>query len=113
MDEALHAAIAAVIPSCYGTVAPANAPQPYVIWQRYGGEAPEYLDNEDSQVETAQVQIRIFSNDITEPKRLMPLLLGALRQHADLVIRPVGRWRDDFDHDMNLFSADQDVEVSS
>ncbi len=112
MDEALHAAIAAVIPSCYGTVAPANAQTPYVIWQRFGGDTSEYLDNEDSQVDGADVQIRIFSQDILEPKRLMPQLVSALRQHPELTIRPVGNFRDDFDHDMNLFSADQDLLVS-
>ena len=109
MDEALHAAIAAVIPNCFGTVAPANAQTPYVIWQRFGGETREYLDNEDSQVDGADVQIRIFSQDILEPKRLMPLLVSALRQHPDLTVRPVGNFRDDFDHDMELFSADQDL----
>ncbi len=112
MDEALHAAIAAVIPNCYGTVAPANAPTPYVIWQRFGGDGPEYLDNEDSQVETAQVQVQIFSLDIMEPKRLMSMLISALRLSQDLTIRPTGRWRDDYDHDMYLFVADQDFEVS-
>jgi hypothetical protein len=57
------------------------------------------------------VQIRIFSPDILEPKRLMPQLVSALRQHPELTIRPVGSFRDDFDHDMNLFSADQDFTV--
>lgn len=112
MDEALHAAITAVIPNCFGTVAPAKAKTPYVIWQRIGGETSEYLDNEDSQVDGADVQIRIFSQDILEPKRLMPLLVSALRKYPDLTIRPVGNFRDDFDHDMNLFSADQDFTVS-
>ena len=109
MDEALHEAISAVIPSCYRTVAPANAPTPYVIWQRIGGDTSEYLDNEESQVDTADVQIRIFSPDIRDPERLMQQLVSALRQHPDLTIRPVGNFRDDFDHDMNLFSADQDL----
>ncbi|EFI63718.1 MULTISPECIES: DUF3168 domain-containing protein [Comamonas] len=112
MDEALHAAIAAVIPNCFGTVAPANAQTPYVIWQRIGGDTSEYLDNEDSQLDGADVQIRIFSQDVLEPKRLMPLLVSALRQHPDLTIRPVGNFRDDFDHDMNLFVADRDFEVN-
>lgn len=112
MDETLHAAIAAIIPNCYGTVAPADAPTPYVIWQRFGGDGSEYLGNEDSQVETAQVQVQIFSPDIMMPKTLMPQLISALRQHLDLTIRPSGRWRDDFDHDMNVFVADQDFEVS-
>lgn len=112
MDEALHTAIAAVIPNCYGTVAPANAKTPYVIWQRFGGSGSEYLDNEDSQVETAMVQVQIFSADIMAPKTLMPQLISALRQHPELTICPDGRWRDDFDHDMNLFVADQDFEVS-
>lgn len=112
MDEVLQAAIAAVIPNCYGTVAPANAPTPYVIWQRYGGDSAEYLDNEAPQVETAEVQFRIYSLDILEPKRLMPQLVSALRQHPDLTIRPVGNFRDDYDHDMALFYADQDLRVS-
>ena len=111
MDEALHEAIAAVIPSCYRTVAPANAATPYVIWQRIGGDASEYLDNEESQVDSADVQIRIFSPDIRDPERLMQQLVRALRQHPDLTIRPVGNFRDDFDHDMELFSADQDLVV--
>ena len=112
MDVALHAAIAAVIPNCYGTVAPPNAPTPYVIWQRFGGEGREYLDNEDPQVETVLVQVQIFSAGIMEPKTLMPLLTSALRQHLDLTIRPSGHWRDDYDHDMCLFVADRDFEVS-
>lgn len=112
MDEALHAAIAAVIPNCYGTVAPANALTPYVIWQRFGGDGSEYLGNEDPQVETAQVQVQIFGAEIMEPKTLMPQLISALRLHPDLMIRPSGRWRDDYDHDMSVFVADQDFEVS-
>lgn len=112
MDEILHAAIAAVIPNCYGTVAPANASNPYAIWQRIGGDSSEYLDNEDSQLDSADVQIRIFSTDILEPKRLMPQLVTALRQHPELTIRPLGIFRDDYDHDMSLFSADQDLSVS-
>lgn len=112
MDGALHEAIAAVIPSCYRTVAPANAATPYVIWQRIGGDTSEYLDNEESQVDSADVQIRIFSPDIRDPEQLMKQLVSALRQHPDLTIRPVGNFRDDFDHDMNLFSADQDLLIS-
>lgn len=114
MDEALHTAIAVVIPNCYGTAAPVNAPTPYVIWQRFGGEGREYLGNEDSQVETVQiqVQVQIFSTGIMAPKTLMPLLISALRQHPDSTIRPSGRWCDDYDHDMCLFVADQDIEVS-
>lgn len=112
MDEALQAAIAAVIPNCYGTVAPANAQTPYVIWQRVGGNSSDYMDNEDAQVETAFVQVRIFSADILEPKRLMPQLVSALRSHPELLIRPSGGLRDDYDHDMNLFSGDQDFDVS-
>lgn len=112
MDEALHEAIAAVIPSCYRTVAPVNAPTPYVIWQRIGGDTSEYLDNEDSQVDTADVQIRIFSPDIRDPERLMQQLVSTLRQHPDLTIRPVGNFRDDFDHDMNLYVADLDFEIT-
>ncbi|UUC92463.1 DUF3168 domain-containing protein [Comamonas sp. C11] len=112
MDEVLHEAIAAVIPNCFGTVAPANAPTPYVIWQRFGGNSSEYLDNEDAQVETALVQVRIFSTDIQDPKRLMPQLVSALRSHPELVIRPSGGMRDDYDHDMGLFSGDQDLDVS-
>lgn len=111
MDEVLHAAIAAVVPNCYGTVAPANAPKPYVIWQRIGGDPPEYLDNEDPQVDEALVQVEIFAAEILEPKQLMKTLTTALRLHADLTIRPSGGLRDDFDHDMQLFSASRDFSV--
>ena len=83
-----------------------------MIWQRFDGEGREYLDNEDSQVETVQVQVQIFSTGIMAPKTLMPLLISALRQHPDSTIRPSGRWRDDHDHDMCLFFVDQDIEVS-
>lgn len=112
MDDALHAAIAAVIPNCYGTVAPANAQTSYVIWQRFGGDSSDYLDNEDPQLDVAEVQLRIFSDDVLDPKRLMPLLVSALRTHPDLVVRPIGNFRDDYDHDMDLYSADQDIRVS-
>ncbi|WP_039051104.1 tail completion protein gp17 [Comamonas thiooxydans] len=112
MDEVFHAAIAAVIPNCFGTVAPANAQTPYLIWQRVGGNSSEYLDNEDAQVEAALVQVRIFSTDILEPKRLMPQLVSALRSHPELLIRPSGGMRDGYDHDMGLFSGDQDLDVS-
>ncbi|WP_315125312.1 DUF3168 domain-containing protein [Comamonas antarctica] len=112
MDEPLHAAIAAVIPNCYGTVAPANAPEPYVIWQRIGGNAAEYLDNEDPQVDEALVQVEIFDSDILAPKALMKALTTALRGHPDLTVRPDGGLRDDYDHDMQLFSAARDFNVS-
>ena len=112
MDELLQEAIKAVIPRCHCPVAPPDTQTPYVIWQRFGGDAPDYLDNEDPQVETAEVQLRIFSDDVLEPKQLMPQLLSALRAHPDLVIRPIGNFRDDYDHDMDLYSADQDFKVS-
>lgn len=112
MDEVLHAAIPAVIPNCYGTVAPANAPKPYVIWQRIGGDPPEYLDNEDPQVDQALVQIEIYADEILDPKVLMRTLTTALRQHPDLTVRPNGGMRDDFDYDMQLFSAARDFTVS-
>lgn len=111
MDEVLHAAIAAVIPNCYGTVAPANAAKPYVIWQRIGGDPPEYLDNEDPQVDQALVQVEIYADEILEPKQLMHVLASALRQHPELTVRPNGGMRDDFDHDMQLFSAARDFTV--
>lgn len=112
MDIQLHEAIAAVIPSCYGTVAPPEANAPYAVWQRIGGEDAEYLDPADEpQTSKVQVQIRIFSADVLEPKTKMQALTGVLRQHVSLIIRPVGKWRDDYDHDMNLFVADQDFEV--
>lgn len=112
MDLELHAAIAAVIPNCYGTVAPADAPEPYAIWQRVGGEYSEYMDNDTSQVDTATVQVRVFSRDILEPKTLIAQLREALRQHPTMVIRPQGGPMDDYDHDMSLFVADQNFEVS-
>lgn len=112
MDEVLHAAIAAVIPNCYGTVAPPNAARPYAIWQRIGGNAAEYLDNEDPQVDEALVQVEIFDSDILAPKALMKTLTTALRAHPDLTVRPDGGLRDDYDHDMQLFSAARDFTVS-
>lgn len=111
MDIELHAAIAAVIPHCYGTVAPADAPEPYVIWQRIGGEFSEYLDNDTSQVDTATVQVRVFSRDILQPKALIAQLCEALRQHPEMVIRPQGGYMDDYDHDMGLFVAEMMFDV--
>lgn len=112
MDIAIHNAIAAVVPSCFGTVAPPNAAAPYAVWQRIGGEDPEYMDPADApQVSKVQIQVRVFSADALQPKTLMQTLTNALRAHETLVIRPIGKWRDDYDHDMNLFVADQDFEV--
>ena len=111
MDETLHAAIAAVIPNCYGTIAPATAQTPYVIWQRIGGEDGEYLDNEEPQVKRAVVQIEVFSADALAPKTLMNALATALRASDDPIIRPMGGMRDDYHHDMELFSASRDFEV--
>lgn len=112
MDIELHEAIVAVIPNCYGTVAPPNAVAPYVVWQRFGGEDSDYLDPTDTaQVSKVQVQVKIYSTDVLEPKTLMNALTDALRAHETLLIRHVGKWRDDYDHDMNLFVADQDFEV--
>lgn len=112
MDIAIHNAIAAVVPNCFGTVAPSNAVAPYAVWQRFGGEDAEYMDPADvAQVSKVQIQVRIFSADVLEPKTLMQGLTDALRSHDTLVIRPIGKWRDDYDHDMNLFVADQDFEV--
>lgn len=112
MDIELHAAIAAVIPNCYGTVAPPEAVAPYAVWQRIGGPSEEYLDPEDApRVVRVHVQIRLFGADVLETKAKMLALGAALRTHADLVIRPMGLLRDDYDHDMKLFMADQDFEV--
>lgn len=112
MDIAIHNAIAAVVPNCYGTVAPAGAAKPYAVWQRIGGEDSEYMDPADApQVSKVQIQVRVFSADALQPKTLMQTLTNALRAHEALVIRPIGKWRDDYDHDMNLFVADQDFEV--
>lgn len=112
MDIAIHNAIAAVVPNCYGTVAPAGATEPYAVWQRIGGEDAEYLDPADApQVSKVQVQVKVYSADVLEPKTKMQALTNALRAHETLVIRPIGKWRDDYDHDMNLFVADQDFEV--
>lgn len=112
MDIAIHNAIAAVVPNCFGTVAPPSAATPYAVWQRIGGEDAEYLDPADApQVSKVQIQVRIFSADALQPKTLMQALTDALRANADMVIRPIGKWRDDYDHDMNLFVADQDFEV--
>lgn len=112
MDIAIHNAIAAVVPNCYGTVAPAGAAEPYAVWQRIGGEDAEYLDPADApQVSKVQIQVRVFSADALQPKTLMQALTDALRANTDMAIRPIGKWRDDYDHDMNLFVADQDFEV--
>lgn len=112
MDQALHDAIAAVIPNCYGTVAPPEAEAPYAVWQRIGGEDSEYLDPADEpQVEKPQVHIRVFCTEVLEPKLKMRALTAALALHEWLVVRPVGGFRDDFDHDMNLFVAERDFEV--
>lgn len=112
MDIAIHDAIAAVVPNCFGTVAESGAVAPYAVWQRIGGEDAEYLDSEDApQVSKVQIQVRIFSADVLEPKTKMQALTDALRAHETLVFRPIGKWRDDYDHDMNLFVADQDFEV--
>lgn len=112
MDQALHDAIAAVIPNCYGTVAPPEAVAPYAVWQRIGGDSSEYLDPADEpQVDKSQVQIRIFCTDVLEPKLKMRALTTALASHEWLVVRPMSGFRDDFDHDMSLFVAERDFEV--
>ncbi|RMX06714.1 DUF3168 domain-containing protein [Corticibacter populi] len=111
MDQILHDAIAAVIPATFATVAPPNSPLPYAIWQRIGGDPGEYLDNEPPQVEHALVQVTVFGLDTASIKLLVHQLTAALREHDYLIVSPDGGFRDDYDSDMELFSAAQDYNV--
>ncbi|WP_370681015.1 hypothetical protein [Comamonas sp. GB3 AK4-5] len=111
MDQALQAAIEAVISQTYASAAPPQTEGLYAVWRRIGGEPMEYLDNAEPQVSHALVQVEVWGGDVLQVKEGIHQLAGSLRGHAELVIRPNAGFRDGYDADMKLFSASQDFDV--
>lgn len=111
MDQALQAAIEAVISQTYASAAPAQTEGLYAVWRRIGGEPMEYLDNAEPQVSHALVQVEVWGADVLQVKEGMHQLAGSLREHTQLVIRPNAGFHDGYDADMKLFSASQDFDV--
>lgn len=111
MDNALHTAIAEIVPECYAITAPQTRGSLYAIWWRIGGEPGNYLDQEPPQVDHALVQIDVWGEDAMQVKTSMQQLKGALRDDDRMIITPVGNWRETYDPDMQLFCASHDFDV--
>lgn len=111
MKAELRQVILVFCPRVFLSVAPTGTQKPYITFQRIGGDALEYMDNEAPEARNSLVQIDVWSKDPDEADALLEQIKTALRQVEGFTAQPTGEARDDYDHDMEVYGASQDFNV--
>lgn len=80
MEAILEAALKALCPRTFVSVAPSGTQTPFVVWQQTGGRDVSYIDN-DSAKRQARVQISVWA--------LTPMQAATLRSQIEAALRPL------------------------
>jgi len=108
LEEKLTAALRMVVPRVFRGTAPVGTEQPYITYQRIGGESDEYLDNALSPKRNAWMQVNVWGGD---PDLLIQQVEVMLRASTDMQASPQGEPRDADEPDMDLVGISQDFDI--
>jgi hypothetical protein len=108
LEEKLTAALQAICPRVWRGKAPVGTEQPYITYQRIGGESVVFMDNAIPDKRNALVQVNVWGGD---PDALIQQVELALRSSIDLQATPQGESRDADEPDMDLLGASQDFDI--
>lgn len=108
LEEKLTAALRTVCPRVFRSVAPVGTEQPYITYQRIGGQSVNFLDSTMPDKRNAVMQVNVWGGD---PDALIQQVELTLRAATDLQASPQGESRDADEPDMELFGASQDFDI--
>ena len=108
MESDLFNLLKAVCPRVFPDIAPTSTVKPYVTWQQIGGDVLNPLDNSAPGVRNATIQINVWSATRVEANALMNQIEDAMRPFP---ARPVSASFSDYDHDMLVYSAQQEFNL--
>lgn len=108
LEEKLTAALRTVVPRVFRGTAPVSTEQPYITYQRIGGEPDDYLDNSLSPKRNAWVQINVWGGD---PDALIQQIEVTLRASTEMQVTPQAEARDADELDMELVGMSQDFDI--
>ncbi len=111
MDADLVVLLETLCPRVFTVIAPTATQRPYVTYQQIGGEVINPLANEVPGKRNALVQINVWSDRRLEATALMDSIEDAMRLATDFIARPQGAKFNDYDHDMKVYSAQQDFSI--
>lgn len=108
LEEKLTAHLREVCPRVFRGTAPIGTEQPYVTYQRLGGQSVNFVDNAVPSMRNALVQVNVWGGD---PDDLIQQVELKLRSATDMQARPQGESRDADEPDMGLVGASQDFDI--
>lgn len=110
MEIELQAALTAICPRSYPTVAPDSVTPPYVLWQQVGGIDYSALENVRL-MRHSLMQISVWGTSPASIGAIRDSIETALRQHATLVAKPSGAHRMLYEPDTKLHGTQQDWDI--
>ncbi|GAB3416648.1 DUF3168 domain-containing protein [Massilia agilis] len=111
LEERLTSLLRGICPNIYRTVAPFDAPRPYVTYQRIGGNSLVWMDNTLADKRNALCQINTWAEDPAQSDALIQAIESALLASPDLKAEPQGESQDASEPDMELYGARQDWSI--
>lgn len=105
MEADLFTLLKTICPRVYPDVAPTSTVKPYITWQQIGGEVLNPLDNSVPGKRNAVIQINVWSATRVEANALINQIEDAMRPFP---ARPQSASFSDYDHDMQVYSAQQE-----
>lgn len=108
LEEKLTTLLRGLCPRVFRITAPVGTEQPYITYQRIGGQSVDFIDNAIPSKRNALVQINVWGGD---PDALIQQVELALRTSTDMQAAPQGESRDADEPDMELVGASQDFDI--
>lgn len=110
LEEKLTAVLRTVCPRVFRGIAPVSTEQPYITYQRFGGQSVNFMDNTMPDTRNALIQVNVWGGD---PDVLIQRVEAALRSATNMQATPQGESRDTDEPDMELAGASQDFDIWS
>lgn len=111
MKAAIYTALKTACDRVFPVTVPYGTPAPYIVYQGFGGEVVTFLDNADPQLKNRSVQVRVWGADPAQADSVLQAASVALQASTGLIAKPMSAPRDDYDEDMQLYSASQDFTI--
>jgi hypothetical protein len=106
MEADLTTLLKTICPRVTPDIAPTSTLKPYVTYQQIGGDVLNPLDNSAPGVRNATIQINVWSDVRSQARSLIDQIEDAMRGfHA---ARPQAAAFTDYDHDMLVYSSQQE-----
>jgi hypothetical protein len=109
LEQTLTTLLCTICPRVFRITAPVGTAQPYITYQRLGGQSLTYMDNMVPGKRNALVQVNVWGGD--DPDALIQQVELALRTAPDLQAEPQGESQDASEPDMQLAGARQDFSI--